>query len=644
MYKVLLIEAPGPDRDLLWAFFNGIESQLEMVSNLPQTKETFGRGQHDLVITDVRPPGADGFEIVRELHDMSIKLTPFLFVSGLITEDEAMRNVQPDTNVIGLLRKPIFILDLVEKLRGVVPMPEGDLFLELIGRLESGDAGLAALDQLLRGSGDLSRMPFGRVLYACFETKRTGRLSITTATGAVRIFFFRGEVIYLESERQEDSLIRSLTSKGNLKDVTIPESAKPENIEEEIGLLMATRAMQPHKLPEALEQLLTDIIVSISTEDAGGYRLEPADPPNRFSEAYSPIRLLMHAHEVMVGRQGDAMGHRPDTQLGVRIPLNHDLERWKLPAAELRLANRLRQMVGRKVVLDDFLRVYGKGEPQARIRARAFLSMLEDIGYLDFRPPEFGGPDTTDYQVMLKEAHRIRHLNFFQLLGVRARADKEELKKAYLKVAQLYHPDRYHERPQRLQELATHLLEQYKDAYETLAKERRRKAYVTGLSDDEFSEAGGNAEDLHNPVRGQIFWKEAERFLKVGKWSDAEKNLDEAIRFDSSKAIYHATLGWVRYKQDPEKHKAEAMTHLRTAVDMNNNCDRAHYFMGMIAKTDGDVAKAELYFSRAAAANEANVEAARELRLLESRTNGEVPRSRKKGGGLLSGLFGKGKG
>ena len=46
---------------------------------------------------------------------------------------------------------------------------------------------------------------------------------------------------------------------------------------------------------------------------------------------------------------------------------------------------------------------------------------------------------------------------------------------------------------------------------------------------------------------------------------------------------------------------------------------------------DVDVRKAELHFSRAAAANEANVEAARELRLLESRGPGS----------LLSGLFGK---
>ncbi len=641
MFKVLLIEAAGPDRDLLWAFFNGIECKLDMVSNLPQTKETFGREQHDLVITDVRPPGADGFEIVRELHDISLKLIPFLLVSGSITEDEAMRNVAPDTHVIGLLRKPIFILDLVDKLRGVVPMPEGDAFLELIGRLETGDAGLAALDDLLRGSGDLTRVPFGRVFYGCFETKRTGRLSITTETGEVRFFFFRGEVVYLESERPEDSLIESLRLKGKLKDVVIPENARPENLEEEIGLLMATRALQPHKLPAALEDLLADVIVSISSAEAGGYRLEPADPPNRFMEAYSPIRLLMGAHAKLVSRRGESMGHGADTQLGVRIPLNYDLDRWKLPPVELRLANRLRQMVGRGVVLDDFMRVYGEGDPEARLKARAFLSMLEDIGYLDFRPPLFTDADKTDYLAMLKEAHRIRHLNHFQLLGVRARAEKEEVKKAFIKVAQQYHPDRHHERPRRLQDLATFMLERYQEAYETLIKEKKRKAYVGSLSDDEFSEAGGSSEDLHNPVRAQIFFKEGERFLKVGKWGEAESNFAEALRFDDSKASYHAALGWVRYKLDPRKNRGAALESLRRAVDLNNNCDHAHYYMGLIAKADNDVPKAELYFSRAVAANAANVEAARELRLLQTRVGGTTPTTPKKGGGLLGGLFGR---
>ena len=641
--RVLLVQGPEPDRDLLWAFFNGIRCHLDMALTLEEAKAKFAEHQHDLVITDVKPPRGSGLEVVRQLHDMSRKLTPFLFVSGAMTEEEVLRDLEPDLWVVGLLRKPIFIVDLVYTLRSLLQLPESKEFLELMGRLEPGDAGVAGLDEVLRDAGDLSRVPLGRVLYAVFETKRTGRLTVATGTGKVHFYFFRGEVVYLVSEREEDSLIRSMSRGGRLEVLELPPGDRPDNLEDEIGLLMATRALLPHKIPEVVQVLLTEVIVSISQQRSGIYRLQPEAPPHRFMEAHNPIRLLLKAHEETARRKDQFLGHTRDAQIVVRIPLSVDLARWKLPSVELRLAQRLRSMVGRGVSVEDFLRVYGEQDQESVDRVRAFLSMLTAMGYLDFRPPLFSEEDEKAVKDLLKESHRIRKLNHFQLLRVRFSDPEDKIKKVYLDASRTYHPDRYFNRPQRLTDLADLIQGRYQDAYAALSREDKRKKYIAELSNGELEQAGVTTQDLHDPKRAVILWREGERFLRNGKWDAAADYVSEAIRYDGDRPEYHAAMGWIRFNLDPATHRGQALEMIRQAIQMDNHCDRAHFYQGMIAKAEDNLAKAELYFNRALTANPNNYDAQRELRLIQRRAGAKSSGNGDKVGnsGFFESLFTK---
>jgi len=637
MTKVLLVQGPEPDRDLLWAFFNGVQCKLEMVTSLDAARDAFAAGQHDLVVTDVKPPRGSGFDVVRDLHEMSNKLTPFLFVSGTLSEEEAMRDLEPYLLVVGLLRKPIFIVDLVYKLRNWLKLPEGETFLDLLTRLEPGDAGVAALDDLLRDAGDLSRISLSRVLYAVFETKRTGRLTVATDTGKVHFHFFRGELVYLDSERPEDSLIQSMSRSGRLEVLKLPAEHRPTNLEEELGLLMATRALQPHEIPGVLEVLLVEVIESIAAAKSGIYRLQAADPPHRFMEAYSPIRLLLRTHAKRIHRLDEFLGHAKNSEIVVRLPLSIDLGRWKLPSMELRLASRLRSMVGHPVSVEDFMRVYGDSDEDQSPRVRAFLSLLSDLGYLDFRPADYSDEDRTLLQGLMAEAHRIGRLNHFQVLGVRATDPPEKAKAHHLDAAKKYHPDRFYQRPDRIAAVAEYIQGRYQGAYDTLTNENKRRGYVAGLSDSALEQAGVSATDLHDPAKASILWREAERFLAAGRWKAAEDYLSEALRFNSDRAVYHAAQGWVLFNLEPRRNRRVALDLIKRAIDMDNNCDRAHYYQGMIAKADGNLAKAELYFSRALTANSENFEAKREMRLIQRRTRDGGD----DGGGLLDSLFTK---
>lgn len=653
MTRVLIVQGAEPDRDLLWAFLNGIHCKVDVVPTLEDAQPLFEKHQHRLVITDVRPTRGDGLEVARRLHDISQRLTPFLFVSGTASEEEVMRQADPFLQVIGLLRKPIFIVDLVYKIRQWIQMPEETAFLQLLERLEPGDAGISALDELLRSSGDLSRVSLARVLYAVFETRRTGCLTIASGDGFVRIYTVKGEIIYLESQRETDSLIAALRRQGRIDNARLPSEGDATTLREQIGLLMATRTVAPHKIKDAVAQFMIEVVETLSAERSGIFRLEPIDPPAHLDEAHSPLRILLGVHARRVDRMPDPVGEMENSELVVRLPLGLDIARWKVPALELRMLHRLRAMVGRPVVLGDFLRVYAEGDVENQRRLRALLDLLEDISYLDFRPSMFTKEDADVYRELLEEAFRIRHLDHFALLRVRANDSLEKLKGAYLDASRLYHPDRYYTHPQRVSDLACFIQSRYQAAHEVLRDENRRKQYVSTLGDANLRRAGVSDRELHDPGRATIFWKEAERFMRARKWEEAQKLLDEAIRFDPQKAIYLASRSWVIFNRDPGDNQKPAMEGLRRAIDMNNNCDRAHYYMGMIAKHTGEHSKAELYFSRAIAANSDNFEASREIRLIQRRTategsGGGGTKSDQPSGAptksFLSGLFNRKKG
>jgi hypothetical protein len=71
---------------------------------------------------------------------------------------------------------------------------------------------------------------------------------------------------------------------------------------------------------------------------------------------------------------------------------------------------------------------------------------------------------------------------------------------------------------------------------------------------------------------------------------------------------------------------------MNDAVTNDPLCDRGHYQLGVIARVEGDMERAERHFREAVKANPKHLEANQELRLIEMRRKNAPP---KKGGGLF---------
>jgi DNA-binding response OmpR family regulator len=114
------------EKDILSTVKRGLES------NSAFTVETFSSGEsalqafeshpenyYDLVITDIRMPKMNGFELYRRIKEknQSMKIA---FITAFEINKEEFNKVMPSVNVIDFISKPLSISNLITKLKSML--------------------------------------------------------------------------------------------------------------------------------------------------------------------------------------------------------------------------------------------------------------------------------------------------------------------------------------------------------------------------------------------------------------------------------------------------------------------------------------------------------------------------------------------
>lgn len=205
----------------------------------------------------------------------------------------------------------------------------------------------------------------------------------------------------------------------------------------------------------------------------------------------------------------------------------------------------------------------------------------------------------------------------FALLGLTREAAKDDVKGAFLNLAKVFHPDRL---PPTLSDFApkmTAVFEAIRESYEMLYDDSKRKAYLHSL---ELKAAQAAAAAANAPTdNAEEAFRRAEALFRKRDFVASEEQYARAHELKPS-AVNLAGRAWAIY-MDPnrkgEMPKAKQM--MVEALKMNPHCDRAHYQLGVVARVEGDMDKAERHFREAVESNPKHLEAAQELRLIEMR-------------------------
>jgi CheY-like chemotaxis protein len=114
------------EKDILAILKSGLEANEGFVV------ETFSSGEaalqalashnqdyYDLVLTDIRMPKMNGFEVYRKIRDKNTSL-PIAFITAFEINEDEFSKVMPSIKVKDFIKKPIRIPDLVEKLNAIL--------------------------------------------------------------------------------------------------------------------------------------------------------------------------------------------------------------------------------------------------------------------------------------------------------------------------------------------------------------------------------------------------------------------------------------------------------------------------------------------------------------------------------------------
>jgi DnaJ-domain-containing protein 1 len=230
---------------------------------------------------------------------------------------------------------------------------------------------------------------------------------------------------------------------------------------------------------------------------------------------------------------------------------------------------------------------------------------------------------SAEAQAMVREVvivkKRMASDDFYKRLGIERRASLAEVKAAYLNLVKRYHPDRVAALalPKAAADDLHVVFEAIQEAYDTLRDPGARKGYDALLNDDRIR---GDRQNVRKVAEAEINLKKGAGLVNAKDWAGALRCLEMARKVDPSNGRCEAYHAWARYNAGPkEKLKEEVRAQLVRATTLVGGKALGHYYLGILARMDGSLDKAERHFRQAVKADSKFTEAVSELRVVRRR-------------------------
>ena len=223
----------------------------------------------------------------------------------------------------------------------------------------------------------------------------------------------------------------------------------------------------------------------------------------------------------------------------------------------------------------------------------------------------------------------IKSQNYFEMLGLSKEATTEEVQSAFFQLAKIWHPDRVPPFLADVKDQCATVFSHMAEAHQTLSDPKRRDGYMHLLKD-----GGATPDDqaqIALVIDAATNFQKAEICLRRSDLVQAEMLCRKAVDSDPKQPEYLALLAWLEaMKPENQGQQAtlECIQKLDQALLVNDRCERAYFYRGMLNKRLQNAAAAVKDFRRAADLNPRNIDAIREVRLFEmrkGRTSNSVP-------------------
>jgi tetratricopeptide (TPR) repeat protein len=230
---------------------------------------------------------------------------------------------------------------------------------------------------------------------------------------------------------------------------------------------------------------------------------------------------------------------------------------------------------------------------------------------------EIFGKDERQAQLTIqkiREAHdALSHQDYYETLHLNKEATRDEIKRAYFRLAKEYHPDRHFQSG--LEEFTPQLEALFRritEAYDTLLMERKRKEYDLELVSKRIKvRRDPSPEPLTEAqmVQGQ-------QALQKGDLKAAAYLFEAAVKAAPGRAKSHAILAKTLARIPGRQRDAE--THYKTAIELDPSGVEHYLGLGLLYKKGGMTERARRQFEEALNWDPGNQTAKEELKKLQT--------------------------
>lgn len=114
------------EKDILLILKSGLEARggfaVDTFSSGEAAMQVFAKHSsdyYDLILTDIRMPKMNGFEVYRRIREKNSSI-PIAFITAFEINEDEFTKVMPSIKVRDFIKKPIRIPDLIERLNGIL--------------------------------------------------------------------------------------------------------------------------------------------------------------------------------------------------------------------------------------------------------------------------------------------------------------------------------------------------------------------------------------------------------------------------------------------------------------------------------------------------------------------------------------------
>jgi tetratricopeptide (TPR) repeat protein len=206
------------------------------------------------------------------------------------------------------------------------------------------------------------------------------------------------------------------------------------------------------------------------------------------------------------------------------------------------------------------------------------------------------------------------------MLDIARDATQDEVESAFFALAKRWHPDRLPPELASVSDACSRVFGRISEAHGTLTDEGQRATYMRLLIDGSGSPE--TQATVAKVIEAAKNFQKAEVCLRRNDFPQAETFCRKALDDDATQPDYLAMLAWLvalkEENQTPER-TMESIQMLERAIAMNDACERAYFWRGMLNKRLGKNEVAVRDFRRAFDLNPRNIDAGREVRLYHMR-------------------------